>query len=444
MKTTIFPKKPFGTKGGLHIPHNKNTALSQSVIMPPPEFVRIPMQQHIGSPCIPCVKPGQRVLAGQIIGDSEAFVSAPIHSSVSGTVKDIDDFVLPSGISVPGVVIESDGLMESFACTPPDTETKEKFLNAVRASGLVGLGGAGFPAHVKLKVPPEKEIDTLLINAAECEPYITSDNREILENSWSIMSGIYIIKELLGVHRVMIGVEKNKPNAIKLLKSMAENKVHNPRDEIRVMPLKAEYPQGAEKMLVRACTGRRIPPGKLPLDVGCVVMNVTSIAFLAQYLKTGVPLISKRITVDGSAIKKPQNVIVPIGTSIGDLIEFCGGYSETPRKLIFGGPMMGTALSDDSLPIMKQINAVLAFGKKEAKLQEPRPCIRCGKCIDNCPMSLMPVILAAASDKKEIKRMKKYDLLSCIECGSCSYVCPTHRHLLQSMRLGKRLLKEQK
>ncbi|PKM63381.1 MAG: electron transport complex subunit RsxC [Firmicutes bacterium HGW-Firmicutes-21] len=444
MKKLAFPKKPFKTRGGIHIPHNKNTALEQSVVMPPPQSVNIPMLQHIGAPCIPTVEVGQRVLAGQVVGDTSAFVSAPIHSSISGIVKEIGDVVLPSGVSVPSVVIQSDGLMEQIECNPPDVGTMEKFLEAVRASGLVGLGGAGFPAHVKLRIPPDREIDTLLINGAECEPYITSDNREILENSWSVMSGIYAIKELLGIRRVIIGVESNKPTAIKLLQSIADNEQHDPLDEIRVLTLKSDYPQGAEKMLVQACTGRRIPPGKLPSDVGCLVMNVTSVAFLAQYPKTGLPLIYKRITVDGSAIKNPQNVIVPIGTAITDVIEFCGGYSIPPRKLLFGGPMMGIALSDDSIPILKQTNAILAFGEKEAKLLEPKPCIRCGRCIDNCPMSLMPVILAAAADKKEKERMKKYDLISCIECGSCSYVCPTNRHLLQSLRLGKQLLKQTK
>lgn len=438
------PLKPFKTKGGIHVAHNKNTATVQSVAMPPPKLVKIPMLQHIGAPCTPMVEVGQRVLVGQVIGDTDAFVSAPIHASVSGKVKKLDNVLMPTGASIPSVVIESDGLMEHIECNPPEVDTKEKFLSAVRSSGLVGLGGAGFPAHVKLKVPPDKEIDTLLINAAECEPYITSDHREILENSWSVMSGIYAVKDLLGVKNVIIGVENNKPDAIELLKSIADNKKLDPKDKVRVMTLKSTYPQGAEKMLVQACTGRRIPPGKLPADVGSVVMNVTSIAFLAQYLKTGMPLVSKRVTVDGTAIKNPQNVIVPIGTSVAELIEFCGGYSQTPRKLLFGGPMMGTALSDDSLPVLKQTNAVLAFGEKESVIKEPQPCIRCGKCIDNCPMSLMPVTLSLAADKKNIDRLEKFDLMSCIECGSCSFVCPAHRHILQSIRIGKQLLKQKK
>ncbi|HAN21539.1 MAG: electron transporter RnfC [Clostridiales bacterium GWF2_36_10] len=444
MKNLIKQIKPFRTKGGIHISHNKNTAARLSVVMPPPKHVIIPMLQHIGAPCNPIVKVGDKVKAGQVIGDSSSFVSAPIHSSISGVVKEISSVLMPNGVTIESIVIESDGLMEHIECTPPDVSTNDKFLKAVRESGLVGLGGAGFPAHVKLRVPADKVIDTLLINGAECEPFITSDHREIMENSWSVMSGIYAIKELLGIHKVIIGVESNKPDAIELLKSIADNKLHDPKDEVKVMTLKALYPQGAEKMLVQACTGRRIPPGKLPSDVGCVVMNVTSVAFLAQYLKSGIPLITKRITVDGSAIKNPQNVIVPVGTPIKDIIEFCGGYSAPPKKILYGGPMMGLALSDDSLPILKQTNAIIAFAEKEAVLKKADSCIRCGRCIDNCPMSLMPVMLSVAAEKKDLEKLKKYDLSSCLECGSCSFVCPAHRHILQSLRIGKQLLKEEK
>jgi electron transport complex protein RnfC len=423
--------KPFRTKGGIHAPYHKNTSDLQSVIMPPPKKVTIPMLQHIGAPCSPVVRVGDRVLVGQVIGDTDAFMSAPVHSSVSGTVKEIINLLMPTGATVEAVVIESDGLMEKAEYAPPDVSTRENFLNAVRASGLVGLGGAGFPAHVKLNVPADKEIDTLIVNGAECEPYITSDHREIIENSWSVMSGVYSVKELLGVKRVIIAIENNKPDAIKLLKEIAYNEKHDPKNEVRLMALKAIYPQGAEKILIQSCTGRKVPPGKLPSDVGCIVMNVTSIAFLAQYLKTGMPLVSKRVTVDGSAIKDPQNVIVPIGTSVADLIDFCGGYNEAPKKLLYGGPMMGTALSDDSYPILKQNNAILAFGEKEAKLKEPAACIRCGYCMYVCPMNLLPVSIALASETKDLEKLKKYDVLSCIECGSCSFVCPAHRHVLQ-------------
>lgn len=442
MNSLKFPKKPYRTKGGLALQHYKNTAEQDTLKMPCPKHVKILMQMHIGAPCLPIVKKGDRVLVGQKIGDTDSFVSAPIHSSVSGTVKAIESFQLPSGDCSEAVLIESDGEMERVETTAPDVSTQEKFLHAVRESGLVGLGGAGFPAHVKLKVPEGKKIDTLIINGAECEPYITSDHREILENSWDVMSGIYTVKEMLGIKRVIIGIERNKPDAIELLNSIADNKEHDPNDEIRTLKLKDIYPQGAEKMLIQACTNRRVPPGKLPSDVGCVVMNVTSVAFLARYLKSGMPLVSKRVTVDGSAVKTPQNVIVPIGTPISELIEFCGGLKTPMRKLLFGGPMMGIALNDPNTPVLKQTNAVLAFGEEQAVLRTALPCIRCGRCIDNCPMSLMPVVLEAAVAKKNTKKLKELDLMSCIECGSCSYVCPAGRHLLHSLRTGKQLLKE--
>lgn len=433
--------KPFLAKGGVRVPHHKNTANLQSVVMPPPKQVVIPMLQHIGAPCKPTVKAGDKVLVGQVIGDTEAYMAAPVHASVSGTVKEITSILMPSGAPVEAVVIESDGRMEKADCAPPDVGTKENFLKAVRASGLVGLGGAGFPAHVKLNVPPDKEVDTLIVNAAECEPYITSDHREILENSWSVLSGVYAVKELLGIQRVIIAIENNKPDAIQLLSEIA-GKEYDPKNEVRVMALKSVYPQGAEKILIRSCTGRKVPPGKLPADVGCIVMNVTSVAFLAQYLKTGLPLVSKRITVDGSAVQNPQNVIVPIGTSVSDVIGFCGGYKETPKKILYGGPMMGTALSDDRFPVLKQNNAVLAFGEKEAKLKEPSACIRCGCCMYVCPMNLLPVSLAQASEAKDMDKLEKYRVMTCIECGCCSYVCPANRHILQAIRLGKQYYKE--
>ncbi len=442
MKGASFPKRPFSTKGGLKIPDYKNTAGSMSLVMPAPEVVRIPLSMHMGYPCEPLVKVGDEVAVGQKIGDSNAHISAPIHASVSGVVSAIGELTLPSGDSAQYIEIKSDGKNTLAPVTPPKVENLEEFLAAIRESGLVGLGGAGFPTHAKLKIAPDKDVDTLIINAAECEPFITSDNREILENSWSVMSGIYTVKDMLGIKRLIIGVEKNKPEAIKQLTAIAESERYDPQDRVKVLELETAYPQGAEKMLIRSCTGRRVAPGKLPCDVGCLVMNVTSVSFVAEYLKTGMPLVSKRVTVDGSAIANPQNVIVPIGTSVKDVIEFCGGYKVPPKKIVYGGPMMGIALSDDSLPIMKQVNAVLAFDEEDSIIKTQNACIRCGKCIDNCPMGLMPVTLDMASAKKDEDRMKKHDIMYCIECGSCSFVCPAHRHLLQSIRVGKQYLKK--
>lgn len=438
----IFPRKAFYISGGARVPHRKYTGDMQSVVMPSPRTVTIPMQQHIGAPCTPVVSVGDKVYVGTVIGDSNAFVCAPIHSSVSGQVKNIVNIILPGGVQTQAVVIDSDGQdTPDPEIKVPTVETLEDFLKAVRMSGLVGLGGAGFPAHVKLNIPKDKEIDTLLINCAECEPYITCDNREIIENSWAVLSGIYAVAELLGIERVIIGIEDNKPEAIRILREIADNEKYDPKDIVRVLPLKASYPQGAEKVLIKACTGREVPAGKLPADVGCVVMNVTSVAFLSDYLKTGMPLVKKRLTVDGSAIKEPKNVIAPIGTPIKEVIDFCGGYKEAPRKILMGGPMMGLSISDDNLPILKQNNAILAFGEKEARLTEATECIRCGRCVEACPMRLMPTKLCAAVKTKDFETMKKYQIMTCMECGSCSFCCPAHRHIVQTIRMGKAQLK---
>ncbi len=435
--------KPFKTHGGVRVPHKKNTAKMQSVIMPPPQSVIIPMQQHIGVVCKPSVKAGENVYVGTVIGQCDAFVSAPIHSSVSGVVEKVMPVTMPNGAKIDAVLIKSDG--EMTICPqikPPIIEHKDDFVKAVRDSGLVGLGGAGFPTHIKLNVPKDKEIDTLIINVAECEPYITADHREAIENSWELMSGIYAIKDILGLKRIIIGIENNKPDVIKELKKIADNKEHDPDDVVTVLPLKASYPQGAEKVLIKACTNRVVESGKLPLDVGCIVMNVTSVAFLATYLKTGIPLVKKRLTIDGSAIKEPKNVIVPLGTPIKDVIEFCGGYKEEPKKILMGGPMMGMALIDDELPILKQNNAILAFGEKEAKLSEPTECIRCGKCSYVCPMKLVPPFISGALKIKDFESLEKNAVMDCMECGCCSFTCPSKRHIVQNMRLAKVSLRE--
>ncbi len=437
-----FPKKPFKTYGGAKVPHRKNTRDMESVVMPSPQMVTIPMQQHIGAPCKPVVNVGDEVFVGTVVGDSEAFVCAPIHSSVSGMVKSIVKITLPGGATTDAVVIESDGKdTPDPNIKPPVVENLADFLEAVRVSGLVGLGGAGFPAHVKLNIPADKKIDTLLINCAECEPYITADNREVIENSWAVMSGVYAITEILGIKRVIIGVENNKPEAIKILTEIADNEKYDPEDIIKVLPLKASYPQGAEKVLIKACTGREVPAGKLPADAGCIVMNVTSVAFLSDYLKTGMPLIKKRLTIDGSAVKEPKNVIVPIGTSIKEVIDFCGGLKAEAGKILMGGPMMGLAVSDDTLPILKQNNAILVFSEKEARLYDATDCIRCGRCVSACPMKLMPTKICEAVKLGDFEAMQKQSIMTCMECGCCAFSCPAHRHIVQTIRLGKSKLR---
>ena len=444
MQNEYRPLKPFPPRGGIRIPHIKDTAGAVSLVMPVPKSVVIPMRMHIGAPCVPTVSVGDRVRIGDLIGDSDAYVSAPIHASVSGSVSAITDIELPNGSRTSAVEIISDGSGERADVAPPKVETREELLKSIRKSGLVGMGGAGFPASVKLTLPAGARVDTLIINAAECEPYITSDHREIIENSWDVLSGIYAVKELLGVHRVLIGIESNKPDAIKLLARMADDDIRDPENEVRVVELDTDYPQGAEKMLIRACTGRVVPAGGLPSDAGCVVMNVTSVAFLASYLKTGLPLVSKRVTVAGGAVGHPCNIIVPIGTRISDIIEYCGGYNERPSKLLLGGPMMGTALCGDSFPVMKNTNAILALTEREAYIERESACIRCAACVYNCPMGLAPVTLAAAAERGDTAALVRGGVANCMECGSCTFVCPAKRNVLQRIRLGKTLARGKK
>jgi electron transport complex protein RnfC len=433
----LIAKRIFG--GGVKAPHRKNTAQCETISMGVPEKVLIPMLQHIGAPCQPIVKKGEVVKVGQVIGTSSKYVSAPIHSSVSGTVTKIVQIVHSSGNYVDAVEIETDGNQEIHESVKPHPYSNDtELLELIKQSGLVGLGGAGFPAHVKLAIQPDKKIDTLIVNGAECEPYITSDHREIMENSWNIISGINILLDLLKVDNVLIGIEDNKLDAIEVLTDLADTS-----EKISVVKLKSRYPQGAEKMLIYSMTGRKVPPGKLPLDVGVVVMNVNSVSFVAEYVKTGMPLIKKRITVDGPAVVNPSNVNVLIGTPLADVFEFCGGFKTEPYKIIMGGPMMGVAQDSLQNPVLKHTNALLAFDYKNGKLSEESPCIRCGKCVEACPMNLLPLYLNLNAVHGNLDGLKKYKAMDCIECGSCSYVCPAKRHLVHSIRLGKALVRKE-
>lgn len=429
-------------RGGVSIAHNKNTAEMPVVRIPEPPQVAIPMRQSIGAPCEPTVKAGDYVKIGTLIGDSEAYVSAPVYSSVSGTVKEIKEIPLSSGLKSKAVIIDNDFKDETEDFEKPEVTDTKSFIAAVRKSGLVGLGGAGFPAHVKLNLPQTANIDTLIINAAECEPYITVDYRECIENSENIMLGVMAVSDYLNIKNVIIGVEENKPRAIEILKNIADMD-NESGDKVKIMQLKSSYPQGAEKMIILSATGRKIPVGKLPSDVGCVVMNVASIAFVGRFLATGKPLVSRTLTVDGSAIKNPMNVRVPVGTSMSYVIDYCGGFTEEPEKIVCGGPMMGMAITGLDYPILKGNNALLAFKKGDLSHKRETDCIRCGRCAAACPLSLVPTNIERFIKAGDIKKLKHAGALVCMECGSCAYSCPAGKPLVQHMRLAKAMIKEE-
>lgn len=422
---------------GFHLPNLKNTALLSAVTMPPPKTVTIPMNMHIGAPSKPIVKIGDEVKVGTLIAEAGGFVSSPVHASVSGKIKNIGSMLASNGSSAVTVTIESDGQMtpdESIA--PPDVHDYDSFISAVRESGVIGLGGAGFPTAVKLGVDISR-IEVIVLNGAECEPYITSDTRTMLDKSDLIKDGIELLKKYLGAKNIIIAIENNKPEAIKEMKKLTD-------DTVKVKVLPHLYPQGGEKVLIYNTTGKVIPEGKLPIDVGCIVLNITTLAFIAEYLKTGMPLVRKTITVDGSAVKNPQNVIVPIGTAMSDVYEFCGGFTEQPAKMLYGGPMMGISVKYPDAPILKNTNAIVAMNEEEAHLPEPTACIRCGRCVRVCPLNLMPLDFARAYALRDYELLEKRKINICMECGCCSFVCPAHRPLVENHKLAKAALKKHK
>lgn len=431
--------KPVGFGGqGAILPHLKASAEIETVVMPAPSVVKIPLQQHIGAPAKPIVKKGDKVFVGTLIAEANGYVSAPVYSSVSGTVKEI------SSLDGSGecVVIESDGLMEKDPDIKPFKVKKPADIaEAADKCGLVGLGGAGFPAKVKLTLKEESNIETLIINAAECEPYITSDYRECMEGYDDVIDGVYLLKEILNIPKVIICVESNKKKAIEKLYEIATDK-RDSDDTVKLMRLPTKYPQGAEKVIIYSATGKRVPLGKLPSDVGAIVMNVTSVATLYRFIKTGMPLVSKRVTVDGSAVAEPKNVIVPIGTPIKELLDFVGGIDSEADEIIMGGPMMGIDVFNENSVVEKRNNAITVM-RAPIKTPPTTACIRCGRCANACPMQLYPANVDAHISCGKTEELAKLNVNYCMECGSCAFVCPAKRPLTQTMRLAKATLRKE-
>lgn len=427
------------TLSGVRLSHIKNTADSYTVKLPVPAEVTLPLRQNIGAEAQPIVKPGDPVFVGQKIGDSDQPNGVPVHASVSGTVKEIIDVLSADGRTGKAVVITADGNQSAApGLAPPKVSNREEFIAAVRESGLVGLGGAGFPTHLKLAYRDIDRVDTLIVNAAECEPYITADHRECLERTEELLNGIELVMKYLNLSRCVIGIEKNKPDAIELLSKRTDR-----MPGTAVMPLKSSYPQGAEKVLIYSVTGKVVEEGQLPADCGVLVMNVTTIAYLAAYFKTGMPLVARRMTIDGDAVARPQNVEVPLGTPIRSVLEFCG-LREEVGEVLMGGPMMGVSVADLDQPVIKNNNAILAFREPQLSYSKTTSCIRCGKCIRVCPVNLMPAGLERAYDNRNSEALKKLRVNLCIGCGCCSYVCPAKRDLAAKNQLGKQLLRELK
>lgn len=424
------------SRGGIH-PHDIGLNTLEKPIRNAflPHFAYIPLSQHIGAPALPVVQPGDKVDAGDLIGKAAGFVSVNIHSSIPGTVVDIISAPGPADPRTAMVVVQLEGYV-NIKKEKRDRNSWRQYSSAeiikmMQSNGLVGLGGACFPAHVKYSVPKDKKIDTLIINAVECEPFLSADYRLMMEYTEDVITGIEIAQAVLGVHNVAIGIEADTPAAIDKMQNYLDG-----YDGIDVVPLKVKYPQGAEKQLIKAVTGREVPSGGLPLDVGAVVSNIGTAYALKEVVVDQKPLYERIVTVTGSIVKNPGNYKIRIGTRIEDLYEEIG-LEEKPGKIIMGGPMMGQAQYSGEVPVVKGTSGLLFLSKKEAKIYRHDPCVRCGKCLDVCPMGLDPTSLVAAVELGLELQTTENGLMDCIECGCCSYICPSQRHLAQSIKLGK-------
>ncbi|GHV07768.1 electron transport complex subunit C [Clostridia bacterium] len=431
---------PHYFKGGVHPDGNKSATRAKPIeIMPPPERIVLPMQSHIGAECEPLVRIGEAVRMGQIIGDAQG-LCAPVHASVSGKVLGIEPHPHLGGGKVMSVIIENDGLDTPHESILPhgsvESLSPDELLSIVRGAGIVGMGGAGYPTAAKLESAKGK-VDTLIINAAECEPYITADHRLLLEAPEELVGGIRALMKLLGLTSAVVAIESDKRDGIEQLRRTLPRK----RSDIRIATLRAKYPQGGEKQIIKAVTGREVPSGALPMAVKCAVFNAETAAAIHRAVTTGMPLIRRVITVTGSAVSNPKNLLVRMGTPIGKVFDATGGFREQPYKVIAGGPMMGAAQFDLSAPVSKGTNALLAFSRDEEVREDEPVCVRCGKCVSVCPMRLVPVYLYMYERNDRTDMLEKFGVRDCIECGACSYVCPGRLYLVQSFRSGKQKLR---
>ena len=426
------------SKGGVHPPENKISANKKLEKLQLPKTVSIPISQHIGAPATPVVSKNDMVKTGQIIAKSSGFVSANIHSSVTGKVTKIDSVIDSSGYKKPCIIIQTendewiDGVDLSETLSKEITATPEEIVQKVNDSGIVGLGGATFPSHVKLSVPKDKKVEVLIINGVECEPYLTSDHQLMLEKGEEILVGIQILMKALGVNKALIGIENNKKDAINHITSLAS--IYS---GIEVFGLKVKYPQGGEKQLIKALINREVPSLKLPLDVGTVVHNVGTAFAVYEAVQKNKPLIERVVTVTGKSVTKTSNFITRIGTPINELIEAAGGLPEDTGKVINGGPMMGKALNSIEVPVTKGTSGILIIKEDESTRRQIQNCIRCAKCVNVCPMGLEPYLLMTLTENKMFDKTETNNILDCMECGSCSYACPSDRPLLDYIRLGK-------
>ena len=430
--------------GGIH-PNDKKAATNKKPIekLPPPAQVVIPMSLHIGAPCKPVVAVGDHVNMGQLIGEAVAFVSAPIHASVSGTVVAVEPRPHFNGTNVLSVVIENDyqdTLDPSVKpVEDPDSLTPEQLTEIVKKAGIVGLGGATFPTHVKISSGIGK-VDTVIVNASECEPYITSDHRILLEYPEEVIGGAKLLAKIFQVDKVHLGIEANKMNAAQLLRQ----KIEEEKAPVAVEVLHTRYPQGAEKQLCQSITGRQVPPGALPAAIGCAVFNTVTTAAIYRAVYTGMPVTHRVVTVSGSGVNEPKNLECPIGTPICELLDACGGVKKNTFKILMGGPMMGHSQYDMDAPIGKGTNAILAFCEDEERTVEHPACIRCGKCMSVCPMKLQPVFMYQFERSGMLQELEAANVMDCMECGACTYICPGRLHLVQTFRAGKQKINNAK